>query len=92
MKYGDMKRKGKEDKGNMEEEISLDLGIEEEEPMPESMPMDVETGDNLKAASAAEMVRELKARGILPEDFQEPEAEEMPMEEMSEEEEMEIEI
>ena len=90
MKYGDLKR-GKKDKG-MEEEISLDLGIEEGgEPMPESDPMAPEMGENLAATSAAEMVRELKARGILPADFKEPVEEDMP-EAMPEEEGMEIEI
>ena len=88
MKFSDMKRKGKADEAGMDEEINLDLGIEES---PESMPMDMELGSNLAATSAAEMVRELKARGILPADFEEPEEDVMP-EEMPEEEGMEIEV
>ena len=88
MDYGSMKRKGKADEAGMDEEINLDLGIEES---PESMPMDMEMGSNLEATSAAEMVRELKARGILPADFEEPADEAMP-EEMPEEEGMEIEV
>lgn len=86
-----MKRKGKIDKGNMEEEISLDLGIESGEEGGEMSEMapEGEMG-SLSAASNLEMVRELKARGILPEDFEEPEEEAaMPTEE---EEGMEIEI
>lgn len=73
MKYGNMKRKNKNDKA-MAEEIEMDLEVApEDEVAPESEMMQPEIGPNLEAQSSADMIRELKARGILPEDFEEPE-------------------